>query len=38
MAINQVNHAAIAVKDMEASLRFYRDLLGMKLKSDQVSS
>jgi len=38
MAINRVNHVAIAVKDMEASLRFYRDLLGMKLKSDQVSS
>jgi catechol 2,3-dioxygenase-like lactoylglutathione lyase family enzyme len=38
MAISAVNHVAIAVKDMEAALRFYRDLLGMKLKSDQISS
>lgn len=38
MAIGRVNHVAIAVKDMEVSLRFYRDLLGMKVRSDQVAS
>ncbi len=38
MAIRRIEHFAIAVKDMEKSLRFYRDLLGMKLHSDKVSS
>ena len=38
MAIRRIEHFAIAVKDMEKSLRFYRDLLGMKLHSDKISS
>src|SRR5216684_2924057 len=38
MAIRRIEHFAIAVKDMEKSLRFYRDLLGMKLHSYKVSS
>ena len=36
MAINRVNHLAIAVKDMEASLRFYRDLPGMRFAEPGV--
>src|SRR5260370_18046337 len=38
MAIRRIEHFAIAVKDMEKSLRFSRDLLGMKLHSDKISS
>jgi len=38
MAIRRIEHFAIAVKDMEKSLRFYCDLLGMKLHSDKISS
>jgi catechol 2,3-dioxygenase-like lactoylglutathione lyase family enzyme len=38
MAIKRIEHFAVAVKDMEKALRFYRDLLGMKLQSDRISS
>ena len=38
MAIKRIEHFAVAVKDMEKALRFYRDLLGMKLQSDKISS
>jgi catechol 2,3-dioxygenase-like lactoylglutathione lyase family enzyme len=38
MAIRRIEHFAIAVKDMEKSLRFYHDLLGMKLYSDKIGS
>ena len=30
-----IHHTAISVRDMERSLAFYRDLLGMELLSDQ---
>lgn len=30
-----IHHIAISVKDMERSLAFYRDLLGMEVLSDQ---
>lgn len=32
--LNSVNHTAISVADMERSLAFYRDLLGMKVAMD----
>ena len=31
-----IHHTALSVKDMERSLTFYRDLLGMKVLSDQT--
>ena len=31
-----VSHIAICVRDMEKSLTFYRDILGMKVTMDQV--
>jgi catechol 2,3-dioxygenase-like lactoylglutathione lyase family enzyme len=31
-----VSHVAIGVRDMERSLRFYRDLLGLELRDDQM--
>ena len=31
--INDVRHIGIVVTDMEKSLKFYRDLLGLKIKS-----
>ncbi|MGH7932411.1 MAG: VOC family protein [Candidatus Binataceae bacterium] len=34
--MNGVSHIAIGVRDMEKSLRFYRDLLGLEVKYDQV--
>jgi glyoxylase I family protein len=34
MAIKRVNHTGISVADMERSLAFYRDLLGMELIFD----
>lgn len=34
MAIKRVNHTGISVSDMERSLGFYRDLLGMELIFD----
>jgi len=33
--ITGIHHTAISVKDMDASLAFYRDLLGMEVLSDQ---
>jgi catechol 2,3-dioxygenase-like lactoylglutathione lyase family enzyme len=29
--IQQIHHPALSVKDLDRSLRFYRDLLGMRL-------
>src|SRR6516165_2134241 len=34
--MNAVSHVAIGVRDMERSLRFYRDLLGLEVMSDQT--
>ncbi|MGH8011908.1 MAG: VOC family protein [Candidatus Binataceae bacterium] len=34
--MNGVSHVAIGVRDMERSLHFYRDLLGLEVKYDQV--
>ena len=33
MQISDLNHVAVHVSDLEASLRFYRDILGLPLKS-----
>lgn len=35
--IGGFRHTGIAVRDMEASLAFYRDLLGLTVVSDRVS-
>jgi catechol 2,3-dioxygenase-like lactoylglutathione lyase family enzyme len=32
--IKRIHHAGVGVRDMEASLRFYRDLLGLTVTSD----
>jgi len=34
MAIKAIRHTGIVVSDMQASLRFYRDLLGMEVWAD----
>jgi catechol 2,3-dioxygenase-like lactoylglutathione lyase family enzyme len=36
MAIRAVSHVAIGVRDMERSLRFYRDAIGLRVKLDTV--
>ena len=36
--IGGFRHAGIAVGDMEASLGFYRDVLGLRVLSDRVSA
>jgi catechol 2,3-dioxygenase-like lactoylglutathione lyase family enzyme len=36
MPIRATSHLAIGVRDMERSLRFYRDLLGLHISRDQV--
>jgi catechol 2,3-dioxygenase-like lactoylglutathione lyase family enzyme len=36
MAIRALSHVAIGVRDMERSLRFYRDGLGLRVKFDAV--
>lgn len=36
--IGGFRHTGLAVRDMEASLAFYRDLLGMSVVSDRVSA
>ena len=33
---NKINHIGIAVKNLEASLPFYRDTLGMTFEGDEV--
>ncbi|SVB60961.1 uncharacterized protein METZ01_LOCUS213815, partial [marine metagenome] len=35
MAISGINHLAFITHDLEATIRFYRDLLGMTLESPQ---
>jgi catechol 2,3-dioxygenase-like lactoylglutathione lyase family enzyme len=34
--MNGVSHVAIGVRDMERSLKFYRDLLGLEVRFDSV--
>src|SRR6266481_448646 len=34
--MNGVSHLAIGVRDMERSIRFYRDLLGLEVKFDEM--
>lgn len=34
--MNGISHVAIGVRDMERSLKFYRDLLGLELRYDQM--
>jgi len=34
--MNGVSHLAIGVRDMERSLKFYRDLLGLEVRYDQM--
>lgn len=36
--MNGVSHVAIGVRDMERSLRFYRDLLGLEVRYDNTQS
>ena len=38
MVTNGVSHIAVGVRDMDASLRFYRDLLGFEVVRDEVQS
>jgi catechol 2,3-dioxygenase-like lactoylglutathione lyase family enzyme len=35
MTVRAVSHLAIGVRDMDRSLRFYRDLLGLRVDADQ---
>src|SRR5262245_50973849 len=35
MPIRGVSHVAVGVRDMERSLRFYRDVLGLRVSADQ---
>ena len=35
MAIRGVSHVAVGVRDMERSLRFYRDVVGLTISADQ---
>jgi lactoylglutathione lyase len=34
--MNGISHVAIGVRDMERSLHFYRDLLGLEVRSDEM--
>jgi lactoylglutathione lyase len=34
--MNGISHVAIGVREMERSLRFYRDLLGLEVRSDEM--
>ena len=36
MAIRAISHVAIGVREMERSLRFYRDALGLRVKLDTI--
>ena len=38
MLTNGVSHIAVGVRDMDASLRFYRDLLGFEVVRDEVQA
>ena len=34
--MNGISHVAVGVRDLERSLRFYRDLLGLEVRSDEM--
>jgi len=34
VAVRAVSHVAVGVRDMDASLRFSRDLLGLEVSAD----
>jgi catechol 2,3-dioxygenase-like lactoylglutathione lyase family enzyme len=36
MAIRAISHVAVGVRDMECSLRFYRDAIGLRVKLDTI--
>jgi catechol 2,3-dioxygenase-like lactoylglutathione lyase family enzyme len=36
VSIRAVSHIAIGVRDMEVALRFYRDVLGLRVTADKV--
>jgi catechol 2,3-dioxygenase-like lactoylglutathione lyase family enzyme len=36
MAIRAISHVAVGVRDMERSLRFYRDAIGLRVKLDTI--
>src|SRR5262245_48688582 len=36
MAVRAVSHLAIGVREMERSLRFYRDAIGLRVKLDTI--
>ncbi len=38
MLTNGISHIAVGVRDMDASLRFYRDLLGFEVVRDEVQA
>jgi catechol 2,3-dioxygenase-like lactoylglutathione lyase family enzyme len=38
MSVRAVRHAGIVVRDADASLGFYRDLLGLSVQSDQLET
>jgi lactoylglutathione lyase len=36
MAIHNVSHVAVGVRDMDRSLRFYRDVIGLEVRVDDI--
>ena len=36
MTIEAVSHIAVGVRDMEVALRFYRDVLGLRVTADKI--
>ncbi len=36
MEVKSVSHIAVCVRDMDKSLAFYRDILGMKVTKDEI--
>jgi len=36
MEATGISHIAVCVRDMDKSLTFYRDLLGMKVTKDEI--
>jgi lactoylglutathione lyase len=38
IAISAISHIAICVRDLERSLRFYRDALGLRVDKDELQS
>lgn len=36
MAVRAVSHIAVGVRDMERALRFYRDVIGLRVTSDRL--